>query len=195
MIITLTHPFIFRCSDRNSLLNNCLKLNTFLHNLDKQSKSSPDENKYKGDGLELFAEALIKLSPIDKRVGITDYNVVTDNDTGVDGFGIGINGRPATVQVKNRTANYILTANEDHLTNFSNTSFIKYGVKVEDKDNMLIITTADDLHHYTDNEMFDGKVRCLNRENLRRLVDDNNFFWNSFIVSWDLVINSNRNCL
>ena len=44
-------------------------------------------------------------------------------------------------------------------------TFIKYGVKVEDKDNMLIITTADDLHHYTDNEMFDFLVSIVEEEN------------------------------
>jgi hypothetical protein len=54
------------------------------------------------------------------------------------------------------------------------------GVDIGDADNMLIITTADGLHHYTDVEMFKKKVRCLGMKELRSLVDNNNLFWDSF---------------
>jgi hypothetical protein len=59
-------------------------------------------------------------------------------------------------------------------------SYGKFGVRVEDTDNMLIITSGKDIHHFTEVEMFDKKVRTLNREQLRKLVDNNAFFWDSF---------------
>lgn len=187
MIVKLTHPFLWRCFDRKALLEDCSKLNTFLNRLEKQSQKAPEPDNYKGDGFELFVECLIKLSPIDMRIGIMDYRPIHADgelDTGVDGVGVGINGNPATVQVKLRTADWVLTANNDHLSNFTNASYMKYGVKTEDDKNMLIVTTADSLHHFTTSEMFLNKVRCLNREMLRRLVDDNSFFWRKFIELW-----------
>lgn len=182
----LTHPFLWNCLDYKGLLENCEKLNTFLGRLEKQSLKALDANKYKGDGLELFVEALIKLSPIDKRIGIFDYNIISSSDdTGVDGIGIGLDGTVATVQVKYRKADYILTANQDHLTNFSNASLAKYGVNPQSEENMLIITTAKDIDYYTHDEMLCGKVRVLNREKLRQLVDHNTRFWGLFLKLWD----------
>ena len=54
------------------------------------------------------------------------------------------------------------------------------GVDKDTKTNMLIITTADGLHHYTDNEMFLNKVRCIGYQQLRELVDNNILFWDNF---------------
>jgi hypothetical protein len=140
-----------------------------------------DPFKYRGDGFELFAEALIKLSPVNNEIGVFDYRPVVSGDTGVDGYGIGSNGTPATVQVKFRAnTETVLTANEDHLTNFLATSQNKYGVLLEDRSNMLVITNAKELHYFTEAEMLHGKVRCLGNERLRLLVDNNNAFWHHF---------------
>lgn len=184
MKIKLNHLFIIRAHDLHGLLINCNKLSTFCTRLEKQSILYPDRydsDKYKGDGFELFVEALIKLSPIDNRIGISNYEPVNENnDTGIDGHGIGIDGKIATVQVKYRSDNrYLLTANKDHLSNFVMSSLFA-GVDKDSKNNMLIITTADGLHHFTDNEMFLNKVRCINYQQLRELVDNNINFWNSF---------------
>ena len=131
--------------------------------------------------LELFAEALIKLSPVDNRIAIGNYQPILEGDTGVDGVGIGIDGKPATVQVKYRSNHQqLLTANEAHLTNFTSASFMKYEVDPKSKTNMLIITTAAGLHYYTEEEMFLNKVRCLGYEDLRDFLDNNLLFWNSF---------------
>lgn len=184
MNITLTHKFLVTAHDLPGLLKDCQKLSTFCNRLEKQSILYPDRydpENYKGDGLELFAEALIKLSPIDTRIGIAHYTVVEGVDTGVDGFGIGTNGRPATVQVKFRSnSEKMLTANEDHLSNFISASQNRYGVAIEDVNNMLIITTAKNLHPFTRDEMLYNKVRCLGYEQLRELVDNNLQFWNVF---------------
>lgn len=185
MNIELTHNFIKRSHDLKGLLLDCNKLSTFCTRLEKQSLLYPDRydtEKYKGDGFELFVEALIKLSPIDNRIGISNYQLIDENnDTGVDGYGIGMDNKIATVQVKYRSNNTErLTANKDHLSNFVMSSFMKHKVDIESKNNMLIVTTADGLHHFTDNEMYENKVRCIGYKQLRELVDNNLIFWNSF---------------
>ena len=184
----LTHPFLRRCTDPVALLSNCYKLNTFVGRIDKQAlKYDPGidkQNLYKGCALEIFAEFLCKSLALDKRVGISNYQVVDESeDVGVDGFGIGIDGNPATVQVKYRPADYVLTVNEDHLSNIAAASLMKYGVK-PDSTNMLIITTGDKLHYYSEETMLMNKVRVLDREKLRVLVDDNIVFWDTFLKEW-----------
>lgn len=190
-MIELTHLFKRRCSDPMGLLNNCFKLNTFVSRLEKQAKlyamgDIDRENEYKGWGLEIFTEYLCKVYAMDKRVGISNYQPVSeDDDTGVDGFGTGINGKPATVQVKFRQADWVLTANADHLTNFTWSSVKKYGVDVRDDDkNMLIVTTGKDINWATDQKMLMQTVRILHREKLRVLVDNNKVFWKTFLDSW-----------
>ena len=183
--IELDHRFKFCCFDIKELLNECYKISTFCTRLKKQCNrhvEKYDPDAYKGHGLEFFVEALIKLSPMDNRIGVRNYNVINSNgDTGVDGFGIGMNGNPATVQVKYRSDKTMkLRANDDHLNNFVTTSLMKYEVIPTDKNNMLVITNADGLHHYTDNVMYMNRVRCIGFEQLRELVDNNNCFWDLF---------------
>lgn len=185
MNLQLIHPFLKCCFNRNDLLNDCVLVNTYLSRLEKQSQLFPDRydpNDYKGDGFELFVEALIKLSPIDNRIGISNYQIVPkDKDTGVDGYGIGTNNKPATVNCKHRSKHdTLLTANEDHLSNFVSTSFLRYNVDPKDINNMLIVTSGEGLHFFTENEMYQNKVRCLGRKELRRLVDNNLPFWDEF---------------
>lgn len=184
MEIKLEHVFINRAHDLKGLLEDCYKLSTFCNRLEKQSVLFPnryDPDKYKGDGFELFVEALIKLHPVDNRIGISNYKPGDENnDKGIDGYGLGIDGKVATVQVKYRSnATQKLTANADHLSNFVMSSIFE-GVDKDSNKNMLIVTTAEGLHHYTDNEMFRNKVRCIGYKQLRELVDNNINFWNSF---------------
>lgn len=184
LTINLAHKFRWICHDIAGLLTDCNKMSTYCNRLDKQSQLHPnryDPDKYKGDGLELFAEALIKLSPVDNRIGISKYQVVEGTDIGTDGIGIGSNGNPAAVQVKYRgNGDSLLTANKDHLSNFISSAQNRYGVLVEDVHNMLIITTAKGLHEFTADEMLHGKVRCLGMQELRVMVDNNHAFWCAF---------------
>jgi hypothetical protein len=194
MEIKLIHPFLWNChkiqKENNivdgidEILKETKKLSTFNRKLVNQSSLYPNRynpDNYKGDGFELFVEALIKLSPMDNRIGIGKYEPVTDGDTGVDGFGIGIDLKPATVQVKYRSNNsQLLNSNEDHLSNFITASILRYKIDPSSKTNMLIITTAKGLHYFTDNEMFQNKVRCIGYEDLRDMVDNNLLFWDSF---------------
>lgn len=207
MIVHLTHAFLWRCKNANFLLSNCNKFNTFCTRLENQAKSlfpiiakDSDDikedkirriNKYKGDGFELFSEAMIRLFPCDKRLGlIEDYKVVTGQDIGVDGHGIsGYNHKPITVQCKYRQYDHVLSANADHLTNFTSASMLHYGIdQIPDpktrKCNMIVISSADSLNFFTDNEMFGNMVHAFCRPQIRALVDNNDTFWKFFAMSW-----------
>ena len=158
----------------------CHKLNTFANRVSQQANLFPDrypEINYKGDALEFLTELLIKLSPVDSRIGIKDYRPELKLDTGVDGYGIGNDGLPATVQVKFRSSDVELAANRDHLSNFVSTSLLRYKVPQDTKTNLLIVTNAKGLTYFTDDEMFLNQVRILGYDQLRGLLDNNHLFW------------------
>ena len=207
MLVTLTHPFIWRCKDPNFLLEDCEKVNTFLKRLEDQAKSlvtiteqdteqeksfkMQEVNKYKGDGFELLTEAVIRLFPCDKRIGlIENYTVNTITDVGVDGYGIsGYNKKPITVQCKYRQSDHVLEANKDHLTNFTSASMMHFKVdQTPDpktgKCNMIIFTSGDSLNFFTDEKMFGNMVYAFCRKDFRQLLDNNNTFWKLFAQSW-----------
>lgn len=189
MPITLTHrclsiiprPILDRVLDGTHNINN------FCHRIEKNCEQveylAPE--LFKGHFLELFTEYLLKIRGSDNRIGINEYKLIEESDEedlGVDGYGVGANNKPATVQVKYRHSDYILT-NEDKLTNFTNQSLMLFEVDVKDINNMLIITTAKDIHHHTRDSMLCGKVRTLARPQLRQLVDNDSYFWQDFHAS------------
>lgn len=143
-----------------------------------------DPNDFKGWALELLAEYMVKTNAADNRIGIYNYSPVDSaEDYGVDGVGIGENQNPATVQVKFRAGDYILTANEDHLTNFLSNSQNVHGVALNDTKNMLIITTGLKVDERTMENMLFNKVRVLNREALRAMFDNRPEWWTRFYES------------
>lgn len=207
MIVELTHSFLWHCHNPDFLLEGCNKFNTYCVRLEKQAdkmfpepkdESEEDKikrlqriNKHKGDGFELFVEALFKLFPCDKRLALVEnYQVNTTQDVGVDGHGIcGYNNKPMTIQCKYRQHDYVLTANADHLTNFTSASMLHYNVDqkpdpITHKCNMMIVSSADSLNFFTDHEMFGQMVYALCRPEIRKLVDNNNSFWKFFAQSW-----------
>lgn len=155
-------------------------------------------NKFKGDIFELFTEFFIKMSPIDDRVDVYDYQIVTEDDTGVDGWGYNRNGEIVTVQVKYRMWDWELTSIKEHLDNFRWTSYKKYGIKAEDTGRMLIVTTGKEIHWKTLERYFSGKVRCISNNasygclrgannktindifSLQSAANDSSMFWKSF---------------
>jgi hypothetical protein len=183
MNIELTHSFLLTCHDLRGLLDGVTKLSTFMNRLVKQSELHPDRFdplKYRGDGFELFTEALIKLSSADNRIGIYEYQNAPADCPGVDGFGKGSNGKPATVQCKFVSKSDTVLTATGNLSNFVNQSLLFFGVDPKDSNNMLVVTTAAGLHYYTDGVMFGKKVRCLGHDELRQLVDNNVAFWEQF---------------
>jgi hypothetical protein len=194
MTIHLIHPFRFT-ADWTALLKNVDTLQKFENRINKHCDDNTDYlnedevgqkvRSYKGDAFEVFVEFLIKSHPFDRRIGVSHYipnhPSLGQADHGVDGRGIGTNNNPATVQAKFRSdPKAELTANGSHLVNFKNSSHEEYGVLTADIDNMLIVTNCKGLHHYTASAMLNGKVRCIGRDQLKGLVDDNLPFWDEF---------------
>lgn len=157
-----------------------------------------DPDTYKGEGFEAFVEFWFKSSPVDNRIGISNYEPASQSglsDNGVDGYGIGINGFPATVQCKFRAdPTYTLTANADHLTNFLGESLIKFKVRQDDSKNMLIVHTGKGLHHHTRDEMLHGKVRELSRKDICNMVNFKSF-WDLFRLTVDNYLASQNRTL
>lgn len=215
MIIKLEHPEIIKITCWSELLSDCNKLSTFIGRIEKISDKikevkKEDKNewfymsgkegamKFKGDVFEIFCELLIRLSPLDDRIGISDYHVVSFGDTGVDGYGKGRDGKNVTVQIKYRMWDWELKAIKDHLNNFRLTSYQKYGVDPQEEGRMLIITTGKEIHWKTLDTVFIGKVRCLSRNSsygclkggkkhtidglysLNTIVNNYQYFWDLF---------------
>jgi len=188
--VKLSHPFINICPDIEEFFKAKNEYGTIcsinglcskIKSLSAKYADRIDENKFKGDALELFAEYMIKSSAEDNRIGIYNYKCVpSSEDMGVDGFGIGENGNPATVQVKFRSGDFVLTANEDHLSNFLTSSWFDYSVPLEDDKNMLIVTTALKVDDNSMHKMLKDKVRVLNRDALRQMYDNRPEWWARF---------------
>jgi len=217
MITKLEHPVVKDIYCWESLLSDCSKLSTFVGRIEKITKNikevdEKEENewfhlsgkknamKFKGDVFEVFCELLVRLSPIDDRIGITDYHVVTDGDTGVDGYGKMRDGSPATVQIKYRMWDWELKAIREHLNNFRLTSFMKHDIDPQaTQGQMLIITTGKEIHWKTlETQFLKGSVRCISLNasygclrggkqhtidslySLKTIVNDNAYFWEKF---------------
>ena len=127
------------------------------------------------------------------------YEVTPESDYGVDGKGIGLNGKLLTVQFKFRGEfDNTLTANKDHLDNFVNASF-ELGVDINDDFNMLILTTGKGVFYKDMSIKWKDKVRfissneswgCFKKQkyvpqdptnifSFKSLLDGNLPFWNT----------------
>lgn len=184
-MITLTHPFK-ETININQLLD--ITIDGYVKWLKNEAEMYVDQmkyegdqrqsefNKYKGDGLELLVEYLIKAGWLQPKYGINKdgYKPVdVEDDCGVDGVGISdANLRPLTVQVKYKSNPMEeLTANKDHLTNFGFSSIVAYGVDKDDNENMVIITTGKGVNWKTALKMLHNRMRCINREDLQKIID------------------------
>jgi hypothetical protein len=207
--IHLSHPFKDKIPDVDALFNvkngqpTVKTIDAFCNRvLDLAKEHFPldqkDADKFKGDAFEIFVEFLIKNGEGDNRIGIENYQLVdADADYGVDGYGTMKDGKtmkshPATVQVKFRTGDYILTADKDHLTNFLSLSLIKFGVRPQDTNNMLLVTTGLKVDERVMNEMLCNKVRVLNREDLRSMLDNFPQWWVAFYNAFKASITPKR---
>lgn len=181
----MKHRFQYVCYDANTLLEGCNKLSTFMNRVNKQSKEdrgmgwSADE--YKGFAFEAFVEVLVCASAIDKRIGIKDYRPASSKidgpDMGIDGYGLSHDDKLHTIQVKFRSDVMSDLSTRDMISNFvaKTTSSPVY----RDAD-MTIFTTAKGLGQKIADEMYHGRVRTLGFTELKKLVDDNQAFWDLF---------------
>ena len=200
MKITLNHTFVdvvgknarefFVGMTTDGVVWTNTTLQRYMENVKRLAKQQEefDEETFIGWGFELLIEAMIKLSPADGRIGITSYRPRNRNDgkdMGVDGIGIGWNGKTATVQCKYRSnPMQTLNSNDDHLSNFVSESVTKFGVTIEKSKNMLVVTTAHGIQFDIREKMFNGQVRCIAFEHLthpkKGLINGNFGFWLNF---------------
>lgn len=182
----IQHGFGKRAHDIVGLFKDTNKMATFMRKLEKQAKLDPDRydrDKYVGDGLEFLMNIFILTAEFDKRVGISKYEPVQSDDNGVDGIGFNLNGEKCAIQIKYRSNTMKgLTANEDHLTNFTNDAMMKYRIIIPEKNTDIprhyVFTTAQGLNFYTDANVFKGFVKCYGIDDLKYFLDDNFNFWN-----------------
>jgi hypothetical protein len=168
---------IFNKVDKlSSLSNNIIKLSKSFGELSYQ-----DADKLKGDLFEIFAECFFKVLPVSPSknggYGIYDYKPAPPNsDYGVDGFGIGMDEKPLTVQVKFRS-NQTDLLTQDDIKQFAFQSILKYGVDKDTKTNMIVFTNTKGLHWITESRVFDGKLRPFGSDEISGLIDNNTVFW------------------
>lgn len=162
-------------------------------------KTTPEEkaNDFRGASFEGFTEILIAVFGIDPRIGIRSCKPFEGKDYGVDLVGISNNGYPGTIQCKFRTEyDKVLYGDKDHLHNFVIQSW-DIGVPKDCCDNMIIITTAKEIHYADMTNEWNNKVKYIalnqswgcfrklkyqpqdptNTFSLRWMVDGNSNFW------------------
>ena len=181
----MQHQFITTSHDLSGLFTDVNRMSTLMRRIQEQSSIDPlryDPNDYMGDAFEFFVELFLKINSTDNRVFVYNYKPIPSHeDRGADGVGVNMNGDKCVVQIKFRgNVETLLTANEDHLSNLV-TAGMLMGVTY-DLDNInnirhFVFTTAKNLHFYTDEHMFEGKVKCFGIEEFRKMVDNNQHFW------------------
>lgn len=185
----MKHRFKHICPNPKKLLEGCNKLSTFMGRIEKLQNDKawtsggwkPEE--FKGDAFEALVEVLIMYSPIDKRINIVNYLPhslkLHGADMGIDGFGVSHNGSLHTVQIKYRSnTQSVLTANEDHISNFVAKTRTHPLYKEAD---MTIFTTAKGLNQKILTEMYhDDKIRVMGYAEISKLIDNNPAFWDAF---------------
>lgn len=167
---------VFNVSTLNDLLKN-IEAETAKHYDNVFSNTFETNYNLIGDLFEIFAECFFLLLQSDNRVGCFNYtpgNPLDDN--GVDGYGIGIDGKPATVQIKYR-GNPLEELKERDLKQFGFQSIVSYNVDKDTKQNMIVFTTASGLHWHTEDNVFLNRVRNINRKVISSIVDNNQCFW------------------
>jgi hypothetical protein len=170
----------------NKVFTDVKKLSELSSRIKKISKdyvklSYKSDDKVKGDLFEIFAECFFKVLPVSptKNGGYGVYGYTPEkpeNDNGVDGFGIGMDEKPLTVQVKFRS-NPTEELKEEDIKQFAYQSIINYDVDKDTTTNMILFTNAPGLHWYTDTKVFAGRVKALGGKEISSLIDNNTIFW------------------
>jgi len=157
-------------------------ISTLSNRINKLSKdfeihNYPDENKMKGDLFEIFTELFFKILSSDNRIGVYNYEPYPSiDDYGVDGYGIGMDEKPLTVQSKFRSKCNIELTKED-VGNFPAFSMIEFDVDKNTSTNMIVFTNAKGLHWVTESRVFVGRVRCIGYEQIKSVINGNTVFW------------------
>lgn len=154
------------------LSSNIIKLSRDYENL-----AYKDAEKVKGDLFEIFTECFFKIFSADNRIGVYNYQPAPANDDyGVDGFGLGMDEKPLTVQVKFRSDETTELTSDD-IKQFAFQSIVNYDVDKDTKTNMIVFTNSSGLHWITESKVFNGRLKALGTKEISSLIDNNTVFW------------------
>ena len=161
----------------STLVNNIIKESK---NWEKFSYSEKDgDDKMKGDIFEIFCECFFKILGSHNKIGVGNYKPEQEYDCGVDASGIGINGRPLTIQCKFRS-NRELELTQRDLNQFWGQSLSRrFNVDKNDDKNMIVFTSAAGLHFFTKDKVFLNTVITIGNKQIGKIVNNNFCFWNS----------------
>ncbi len=160
-------------------VNTLTKLSNRIVKLSKnfESYSYKDVDKVKGDLFEIFAECFFNILSADNRIGVYGYQPGPPiDDYGVDGFGLGMNELPLTVQVKFRSDTTTELTSDD-IKQFAFQSIIEYNVDKDTRTNMIVFTNSKGLHWITESKVFSGRVRSIGYDIISQIIDNNSVFW------------------
>lgn len=135
-----------------------------------------------GDGWEGFCEILFKAFGLYPGVGFTNAQVLPPGTIGCDFAGLGIDGNLGTAQSKykgkSKAWRIELAEGPDmKLERFAFQSQNAWGVPVDSKTNMIVVTNTIGINYWTSDNLLLGKVSCIGREKIKTLVDKNPMFW------------------
>lgn len=160
-------------------VNTLTKLSNRIVKLSKNFElySYKDGDKVKGDLFEIFSECFFKILSADNRIGVYGYQPAPPiEDYGVDGFGLGMNELPLTIQVKFRSDTTTELTSDD-IKQFAFQSIIEYNVDKDTRTNMIVFTNSKGLHWLTESKVFSGRVRAIGYDIISQIVDNNMVFW------------------
>jgi hypothetical protein len=162
-------------------------------NRDLDNRTRRTDAKVKGDLFEIFAECFLNIFSAHPRIGVYDYRPgPAVDDYGVDGYGVGMDNNPCTVQVKfrqNITSELVL----DDIKNFEGFSYRNYKVPVDTTTNLIFFTNAKGLNFVTEAKVLSGASRTIGNKLIRELVDNNNVFWKELLEMVESTIKEKYN--
>ena len=134
-------------------------------------------NNMAGELFEIYCELFFKILGCYRKIGVYNYKPEQEDDCGVDASGIGMNDKPLTIQCKFRRNNE-KELTEGDLHQFWGQSLVRFNVEKDDRNNLVVFTSAKGLHFFTDGKVFLNRVRTVGYDDIRKNVDNNNPFWN-----------------
>ena len=183
----LNHHFKTTSHNLPELFKGVSKFNSFCKKLENQASldiDRYDRDKYVGDGFEFFIELFIKYFKNDNRIGIHEYTSNDGVDMGVDGFGLNMALQKCAVQIKYRSNSMQeLSGHEDHLDSFIAEALLNHGVVPPEKlklgiiPTLYIFTSAKGVYWKTNDIKYQGKIKVIARDDIRKMVDNNLGFW------------------
>lgn len=188
---TIQHQEFVNIHNKNQTLltelftdtNTLSKLTSKIKKVSKtfESLDYKDADKLKGDLFEIFTECFFKILSADNRIGVYNYQPAPPiDDYGVDGFGIGMDNKPLTVQIKFRSDPTTELTQED-IKQFGFQSIVNYGVDKDTTTNMIVFTNSRGLHWVTESNVFSGRIRPIGADIISQLVDNNTVFWKEIL--------------